>query len=794
MNIVSTQRFWDAVVLFIAMSLVALVTWFAPSFNAAATGMLFRLRGEQQTPDDVVIVAIDDASLQRVGKFPWSRSIVAKALDNITQANPKAVGLDVIYSEPSDANEDAKLAEAIKRNNKIILPAQLVEKNDEGISIVWLRPLHEFEKNARAIGHAHISPDVDGMMRSIQLSKADNTATRLWAFALEVVRVADGIGQNDFEEKDGALKVGDFQISVLDNETESENKNINIIRPNEMVINYVGAAGTFRSYSFVDILENKIQPENFTNKIVLIGATASSLGDTRVTPYIGNFSGREMPGVEIHANIINTIRKNIALKQFSEITNFLIALAVILFTVLAIKFFDGWRQILILGFLLVSIIALCLFAFGKLQTILPMTGMLTGFIAVIPLLLNQTLSESKKLDSKLEALAATQKGFLLDESKTLEERNAWLSLPKNLSWKLRAVDDITLRLLARMNFMDRVLTNMGDGVLVANAEGKIIFGNFEAASVFENENLIGENLKQKFLSRKIFDDKEFDETFDSIVRGNIFQKDFSVQSSEQKHFTLQMTGIFAEQETEKMIGIVALFTDITKRVELEQMRMETLQLVSHELRAPLTSIRGLSDVLLKFTVETNEAKEMLDTIHTESLRLSETVNRYLDLTRLESGRQSLRLSDVSIEQIVDSCVRVMLPLAAEKSIKIEKRIEDSLPALKADSQLLTQAINNLLSNAIKYSPHEKAVTIQIEKEDRNVLIKVRDEGHGIPKEEQAKIFEKFYRIERDVSSGAIGTGLGLPLVREIVEKHGGKILVESVVSEGTTFSICLPIK
>jgi signal transduction histidine kinase len=183
---------------------------------------------------------------------------------------------------------------------------------------------------------------------------------------------------------------------------------------------------------------------------------------------------------------------------------------------------------------------------------------------------------------------------------------------------------------------------------------------------------------------------------------------------------------------------------------------------------------------------------MLSTIHSEALRLGETINRYLDLTRLESGAQPLKLAPVSCPQLIADCLRHLSLLAAERQITLTSRINPAVAVLHADAQLLTQAVNNLVHNAIKYSPPGKEIIIAAEPNHTGVMIGVRDEGFGIPEAARDRIFEKFYRLERDTASGTVGTGLGLALVKEIVERHGGRITVESNPATGSTFTVRLP--
>ncbi len=799
-----SQAFRTALILLFSIVLVAVVTWFAPSLSAMSQNMLFRLRGSLPVPADIVIVAIDDRSLQRIGQWPWPRSVMAAALDKLAQANPSGIGLDVIYAEPSTPEEDQRLAESIARNGRVILPAQLF--NSAGT--VWLRPLPPFAQAARGLGHAHVSPDVDGVIRNIQLSKADDQANRLWAFSLEVLRTAEGFSDESIKEESGWLSFGRHRLPVRD-EAAAPIPGVTIIRPNEMLINFAGPAGTFQTFSIADVIEGQTPPDAFAGKIVLIGATAASMGDSRVVPFMHYSAGearteqggQEMPGVEIHANIINTIRRRLSLFPPPGWIAFAAALAVMLLSALTIRFLDGWRQVSILLLILFSILTGSYFAFSRYLLIPPLPAMLTGFAAVIPLLLNRSLIASRQLDLKLAALVSSQKGFLPEETQPATEfiqNQLRFDLPQSLAWKLRTVDDLTTRLLARMSFINRILSNMAEGVLVADLEGRIVFANREATQLFHCEQaaLVGANLADFLIERGAMDSQKLREAVTSVAAGQSVQLEFEIAAAAPRYYSLLISALPANAETastENALGVVVLISDITKRVELDRMKTETLQLVSHELRTPLTSIQGLSDVLLKFPVPAEESQEMLSTIHAEAVRLRETINRYLDLTRLESGAQSLRLSQVNCGKLIADCIRNLSVLAAERRIRLTAEIEPDLPAVQADEQLLTQALNNLLSNAVKYSPPETEVVLTANRRQTTLTLSVKDQGYGIPAEARERIFEKFYRLQRDTASNVVGTGLGLPLVKEIIERHGGRINVESEEGKGSTFTIHLPL-
>ncbi|MFN0107463.1 MAG: CHASE2 domain-containing protein [Blastocatellia bacterium] len=813
-----SQSIRTTIILSISILLVIAVTWFVPLLQAISLNVLFRLRGALATPADIVIVAIDDHSLQslsaRFGSWPWPRSVMAAAIETLTEARPLSIGLDVIYSEAATPEDDRRLATAIAHNGRVVLPAQLY-KTASGTA--WLRPIPEFAQAAQAIGHAHISPGVDGMARSIQLSKADDRAEKLWALSVEVVRLAERIPDETIDEQAGALKFGSYQIPVRDESTASTIPGVSIVRQNEMLINFAGPTGSFTSVSIADVIQGKVAPEVFAGKIVLIGATAASMGDSRVVPFM-NFAtaqregGQEMPGVEIHANIINTIRGQLALRSLPDWMVFAVALAVIVLSALTIRRFDGWRQLLMLSLILLAILVGSFLAFSWWQLVPPLPAMLTGFAVVIPLLLNRSLNASRELDTKLAALVSSQQSFLSSESGETEFVNDQF-LPQPLAWKLRAVDDLTVQLLARMGFINRILSSMDEAVLVADLNGRIVFANREAQQLFdcEEQDLAGRYFAEFLAARGKLDAQQLNSAIAEALGGHSAQLEFETSPPEARYFSLQLSALTAgvrsptvregldftakayadARAADTTLGVVALMSDITKRVELDRMKTETLQLVSHELRTPLTSIQGLSDVLLKFPVSADESREMLGLINSEAVRLGETINRYLDLTRLESGAQPLRLSPINCRELIADCLRKLSVFAAERGVKLSSKVESDLPPLQADEQLLTQAVSNLLSNAIKYSPPETEALVIAEQIQNQIVIRVSDQGFGIPPEAQERIFEKFFRLERDALSTVVGTGLGLSLVKEIVEQHGGKISVESAPGVGSTFSIFL---
>jgi signal transduction histidine kinase len=198
-------------------------------------------------------------------------------------------------------------------------------------------------------------------------------------------------------------------------------------------------------------------------------------------------------------------------------------------------------------------------------------------------------------------------------------------------------------------------------------------------------------------------------------------------------------------------------------------------------------------VLAQFDVPDERRREMHLAINDEAKRLAHMIGEYLDIAKLESGRRALRLAAVATASLIQRVVLLLEPLAAQRRIRIVRDLAPTLPVIMADADLLAQALTNLLANAIKYSPADTQIVITARAASNSLLICVKDEGCGIPADVLPHVFEKFYRVPRVEDADVPGTGLGLTLVREIVELHGGHVTAESQLGVGSSFSVSLPL-
>jgi signal transduction histidine kinase len=271
-----------------------------------------------------------------------------------------------------------------------------------------------------------------------------------------------------------------------------------------------------------------------------------------------------------------------------------------------------------------------------------------------------------------------------------------------------------------------------------------------------------------------------------------------------KFFDLSITLIKASDndesaihETEvltKPVCVVVSVKDITAIKENEQLRSDMASLMSHELRTPITSIKGFSELLLLDDKIPAESKEFLNIISNESQRLSNMLTTFLSVSKLEqSDKKEFHKTAVKVDSVVHEVVEQMQDVARKKRIRLVENNTAKLPPVAADKSLLMKAILNLIDNAIRYSPEKTSVMVSTMMEAEVLRVVVEDRGYGIPNDQLDSIWQKFYRVEREgLDKQEETTGLGLSFVKEIVEKHGGKVRVDSKVGFGSRFSLTLP--
>jgi len=240
------------------------------------------------------------------------------------------------------------------------------------------------------------------------------------------------------------------------------------------------------------------------------------------------------------------------------------------------------------------------------------------------------------------------------------------------------------------------------------------------------------------------------------------------------------------------IGRVAVMRDVTHFKELDEMKSEFVATVSHDLRAPLTFMRGYATMLPMVGELSDKQSEYVEKILHGVGQMGELIDDLLDLGRIEAG-VGLELQPCHLGAVLVEAVDGMRARATAKGLTLRLEPAEGTAVMAGDAALLRQAITNLVDNAVKYTPSGGIVTVGLSVRDDQSVIRVSDTGIGIAPDDQVRLFEKFYRVKRRDTMGIKGTGLGLAIVKSIVERHGGRVWVDSDLDQGSTFYISLPL-
>lgn len=263
---------------------------------------------------------------------------------------------------------------------------------------------------------------------------------------------------------------------------------------------------------------------------------------------------------------------------------------------------------------------------------------------------------------------------------------------------------------------------------------------------------------------------------------------FQMTGPQVRYIQLYAEPLFRNQEK---WSTLLVYRDFTKEYEIDQMKSEFVSTVSHELRTPLASVLGFAELLLKKELKPERQQRYLATIYQEATRLTALINDFLDLQRMESGRQTYEVENVAVDQVIQDIFglyQVQSPLH-----RFELDLQTEQTVVYGDQAKLRQVFVNLISNAVKYSPHGGHVRVSCRQDGNRLLVEVQDEGLGIPSEAIPHLFTKFYRVDNSDRREIGGTGLGLAIVREIVHMHHGEIAVTSESGKGSTFTVTLPL-
>jgi len=346
---------------------------------------------------------------------------------------------------------------------------------------------------------------------------------------------------------------------------------------------------------------------------------------------------------------------------------------------------------------------------------------------------------------------------------------------------------------AEKRHVEAVIHAISDGVIVTDAFGDLVLANAAAEATFG----FAVASATRTPVEEVIADKGFLALLREMRETGLFVPHRTVEwvqgsGASARTWRVILNTVVEGRKRDRISGVVAVLHDVTREKEIARLKSDFVSNVSHELKAPLASIKAYVEMLLDGEAQDEaQTTEFLQVVAGEADRLNRLIENILNLSRLESGLVPVNKADLAVTEILRDVGDVMTPQAAKKSIRLEADLAPVFFRVHADRDMLYQAVLNVVSNAVKYTPDGGQVRISTYLDGCSVVVDVADTGYGIPPEDLDRVFEKFYR-SRHSGKAAPGTGLGLALVRHVVEVvHGGKVVVESTVGKGSVFRLRL---
>jgi len=744
----------------------------------------FRLRGARATSRDVALVLINDASLNRYGRWPWKRSMLARVVRAVAAERPKAVGLDILLSETEDENEDREFAESLKVAGNAVLVSKI--SNSPGGNL-WVEPLPLFSQGAVAIGHAQAVLGPDSICRSIPVQELTIEGAR-WAFALEIARIALG---TPLEDDGQYLRLGKIRVPTIGEASHVTVTGVESESPRFLAINYRGqleageTPAPFLAFSVVDLLEGKTR-DALRGRAVLIGLGSTEIGDRVPTPVSGRMP---MPGVEIHANLADTILSGRGLKPWGTAPQVILLLGFTLIATWMVLRSPGWRGLLSLMILIAVSYLGSYLSFAWAHRLIEFgpflcAGVLAGPVAQLQNLISLDRRVTQGLHQLQIALRKTTSDKPRNVSTALRsERKPPIG---DLHWKINLLQELQTELTSLYAFDETLLNAMQDGLAVFASDNRLVFCNPRWQNLCARQNWNPSANLDDLTST--FNESTCCKLCEALAQpGGKFDSEVLWGDS---LFQLRAMRLPSTSQTNSSGLTLLVVTDLTARLERDRARAEALSFVTHELRTPLVSIQGFAEYLLRYPGQA-ASNEAAATIFRESGRLIAMINTYLDVLRLEAGSRRLRRETFDIRDTVNQVKQVLQPLAEASNILVTTEIASGLPSLEGDPHLIGGALLNLLGNAVKYTAHGKEVKLRVLAESNMIVTEVWNPGPVIPRLELERLFEPFYR-RQEQEDATPGWGLGLAFVKRIAEQHGGKVDASSEPEFGTCFRIHLP--
>jgi len=707
----------------------------------------FRLAPAPRQRSPVVVVLIDDQSLQKYGRWPWSRTLLARLTSNLSQAGAQVIGLDMLLSEPQSQAADAALATALKASGRAVI-ADKIGSYPEGPH--WVEPLPAFAQ-AAAIGHGQAALDADGVCRRFPPRELALDGSR-WAFAVEVARRVAPQRAAAFLASYGVPNTDEGSVLVA--------------RP--ILVPIAFRDDGFETISAASILQG-VGVAAVSGRPVLVGFGTAELGDRISTPLTGVSPS---PGVMVHAQILDSILSGRMLRSLPLWLTLLNLLLTCGLVVCLFRRRRGWASVVWLLPLAAAVYGVGLLVFVWALRILPagqlLLAVLLGPVAVYSV-------DFMLVERSLAQQLGDLRGWLAARAKSAPSRDA-----DDLSWKLDLLRRLQAELGSLYELHKTLLETTQDLVAIFDEQGGLLLHNRAFAGGL-GEAVQPELKLEEVRARLVPKDDAPLLPKGSGLEGEAYLGGelYLVRIVPLPATTLSPAG-----------GTVVELSSLRTRVERDRARAEALGFITHELRTPLVSIQGFADLMMQYPGSSSCAQAP-ETIFRESKRLLALINSYLDVLRLDAGARPIRSETVKLEEAVRQVFEILQPQAAAAGARLTFQSGESYEVM-GDANLIGGAVLNLVSNAVKYGKPGTEVMVQCRRQGDEMVLTVHNQGEPVPPEELPRLFDTYYRASA-APAGTPGWGLGLAFVKRIAEKHGGSVRVESHGS-GTAFEIRLPAR
>ena len=691
-----------------------------------------------QSSEQVVVVVIDNRSIQTLGRWPWPRTLHARALDRLTTAGAASIGYDVLFAEPEPGADDAMI-DALGRNGRTWLAELLQEPGENGALFGVVEPTPELAA-AAGLGHVDLTPDPDGVVRRLPLFMGAGSET--WPHMTARMRAATG----------GALPAprpanGPWLTSL-----------------NPTLIRYRGPPGSVRTVSFVDLINGETPAAFLKDKQVLIGMTADGLGDRFATPVSPR--GVLRPGVEIQAALLDTLIRGDALRPVPPVLLAFLSLiplwglmAAFLMLRPAISLAAGVGT-------LVAVFAVCALAFLFGIWLAPMAAV-AGVALAWPLWSWRRLeAASAYMQAEIEAFRADGPWLsdLADERAHGDHIDRQAGVLKAALTRLRELSAL----------ISDTLRSLPDATLVIDDTGKVLLANARAATLFEQDaTLAGADIDALFARIGA-------EPLETLLARDGTEREIRTATGE----VLKLDEARLDLGRDGQPGGIVRLADVTAIRVAERQREQALQLLSHDMRSPQVSILTL---LAEPAPRDAAFDRRIGDYARRTLAMAES---YVQLARAES--RVLDRRELDLPQSLIEAADGLWPQANARGVTILTPEDEDERLVLGDPVLIGRALVNLIDNALKYGPDggEVVCTLDtVEVGDRRFhLCVVQDQGPGFPPDQAEQLFEAFHQT----AEAKPGVGLGLAFVRIVAERHGGWVKAESPPGDGARFTLALP--